>query len=85
MNRARQKGYALLFVRRLFFRPIRTFQLLRTLARHMKLMDIFRLLSSPFRRRTLNRKPELPAQMIDSGLDAPIRPVGPATIPSVPA
>ena len=73
VNQARQKGYALLFARRIFFRPIQTFKLLRTLGRHMKFTDIFRLLSSPFRRRKLNRTPELPARMIERGLTAPIR------------
>jgi radical SAM superfamily enzyme YgiQ (UPF0313 family) len=77
VNRARQKGYALLFARRLFFRPIQTFKLLRTLGRHMKFADILRLLSSPFRRRKLNRTPELPAKMIERGLTAPIRSAAP--------
>jgi radical SAM superfamily enzyme YgiQ (UPF0313 family) len=85
VNRARQKGYALLFAHRLLFRPIQTFKLLRTLGRHMKLTDILRLLSSPFRRRKLNRKPELPARMIELGLTAPIRTDVPMNIPSVPA
>jgi len=39
----------------------------------MKYTDILRLLSSPFRRRVLNRKPELPARMLELGLEAPIR------------
>ena len=39
----------------------------------MKSSDMFKLLSSPFRRRTLNRKPELPARMIDLGLTEPVR------------
>jgi hypothetical protein len=73
VNRARQKGYALLFAHRILRRPIQTFRLLRTLGRHMRFIDILRLLSSPFRRRKLNRKPELPARMIDSGLTAPVR------------
>ena len=73
VNRARQKGYALLFARRMFLRPLQTYKLLRTLGRHMKFTDILRLLSSPFRRRTLNRKPELPARMIELGLTAPVR------------
>lgn len=73
VNRARQRGYALLFARRVLFRPFQTLKLLRTLGRHMKFTDILRLLSSPFRRRTLNRKPELPARMLDQGLTAPIR------------
>jgi radical SAM superfamily enzyme YgiQ (UPF0313 family) len=73
VNRARQKGYALLFAHRILCRPIQTFNLLRTLGRHMKFTDILRLLASPFRRRTLNRKPELPARMLDLGLTAPVR------------
>ncbi|HTV62347.1 MAG TPA: radical SAM protein [Verrucomicrobiae bacterium] len=83
VNRARQKGYALLFAHRIFFRPIKTWKLLRTLGRHMKLTDILRLLSSPFRRRKLNRKPELPARMIELGLTAPNRtPASTALVPS---
>jgi len=39
----------------------------------MKTSDLFKLLSSPFLRRTLNRNPELPAQMIDMGLTEPVR------------
>ena len=85
VNRARQKGYALLFTRRIFFRPLQTFKLIRTLGRHMKYSDIFRLLSSPFRRRKLNRTPELPAKMIELGLTAPIRNAAPMDAPAVPA
>jgi radical SAM superfamily enzyme YgiQ (UPF0313 family) len=73
VNRARQKGYAILFLRRLLFRPLQTLHLLRTLGRHMKTSDLLKLLSSPFRRRTLTRKPSLPARMVDRGLDAPVR------------
>ncbi len=73
VNRVRMKGYALLFARRIFRRPIQTYKLLRTFGRHMKTSDILKLLWSPFRRRTLTRKPELPARMIDSGLEAPRR------------
>jgi radical SAM superfamily enzyme YgiQ (UPF0313 family) len=85
VNRARQKGYALLFTRRILFRPIKTYKLLRTLGRHMKFTDILKLLSSPFRRRTLNRKPELPARMIELGLTAPVRAAAPMETPGVPA
>lgn len=62
VNRARMKGYALLFARRLIWRPLRTLRLLRTLSRYMKLTDILRLLASPFRMRALTRKPDMPAQ-----------------------
>jgi anaerobic magnesium-protoporphyrin IX monomethyl ester cyclase len=71
LNRVRMKGYALLFAHRIFWRPIRTYKLLRLFGKHMKTSDIFKLLWSPFRRRTLNRSPELPARMIDLGLKKP--------------
>ena len=73
VNRLRAKGYGSLFARRILKRPIRTAKLLRTFGRHMKTTDIIRLLSSPFRRRTLTRKPELPARMLDMGLEEPDR------------
>ncbi len=78
VNRARQKGYLRLFAHRIFLRPIKTFKLLRSFARHMKASDILRLLASPFRKRVLTLKPELPARMIDRGLTAPVREVPPS-------
>jgi hypothetical protein len=51
----------------------------------MKYSDILRLLSSPFRRRKLNRTPELPAKMIERGLTAPIRNATSVDAPAVPA
>lgn len=71
VNRRRMKGYALLFARRIFGRPLHTYNLLRTFGQYMKTSDIIKLLCSPFRRRTLNRKPDLPARMIDLGLEEP--------------
>jgi anaerobic magnesium-protoporphyrin IX monomethyl ester cyclase len=73
VNRLRMKGYALLFGRRLFGHPIRTYNLLRLFGRHMKKLDLLKLLWSPFQRRTLSRKPELPARMIELGLEEPQR------------
>jgi anaerobic magnesium-protoporphyrin IX monomethyl ester cyclase len=73
VNRVRMKGYALLFARRIFWRPIRTYKLLRLFGKHMKISAIFKLLWSPFRHRTLSRKPELPAWMIDLELTEPAR------------
>ena len=70
VNRARMKGYALLFFLRIFGRPIQSYKLLRTLSRYMKASDIFKLLSSPFRRRTLSYQPELPAKMNNIGIKA---------------
>jgi radical SAM superfamily enzyme YgiQ (UPF0313 family) len=80
VNRLRMKGYALLFACRLFKRPLGTYKLLRDFGRHMKTADIMKLLASPFRRRTLTLKPELPARMVDAGLEEPRR-----TQSSVPA
>jgi anaerobic magnesium-protoporphyrin IX monomethyl ester cyclase len=73
INRTRMKGYALLFARRLLQRPIRTARLLYVFGRHMKKWDIVKLLASPFRRRDLTRKPDLPARMLDHGLQEPVR------------
>jgi radical SAM superfamily enzyme YgiQ (UPF0313 family) len=73
VNRARMKGYAMLFTRRIFGRPIQTYKLLRTFGRYMKILDILKLISSPFYRRTLTRRPELPAKMIDLGMEEPDR------------
>jgi hypothetical protein len=67
------KGYALLFFLRIFGRPIQSYKLVRTFGRYMKASDIIKLLSSPFRRRTLSRQPELPAKMINDGMKAPDR------------
>lgn len=78
VNRLRAKGYGSLFLSRVLKRPIRTWKLLRDFGRHMKTSDIIKLLGSPFRRRTLTRKPELPAWMVDAGLEEPNRQTGPS-------
>ena len=70
VNRARMKGYALLFFLRIFGRPIQSYKLVRTFGRYMKASDIFKLLSSPFRRRTLSRQPELPSKMNNISMKA---------------
>jgi anaerobic magnesium-protoporphyrin IX monomethyl ester cyclase len=71
VNQVRMRGYAWLFAHRLFLRPIRTYKLLRTFSRYMKKSDILKLLYSPFRRRSLSRKPDLPARMIELALKEP--------------
>jgi len=80
VNRLRAKGFALLFLHRILKRPIQTGKLLRAFGRHMKTSDLLRLLSGPFRRRTLTRKPELPARMLDAGLEEPDRRTTSATV-----
>jgi anaerobic magnesium-protoporphyrin IX monomethyl ester cyclase len=67
------KGYGSLFLRRIPGRPLQTAKLLRRFGRYMKSSDLIKLLASPFRRRTLTRKPELLARMIDSGIEEPVR------------
>ena len=71
LNRLRMRGYGKLFAYRIFGRPIRTYKLLRTFGRYMKTSDIIKLLLSPFHRRTLMRKPELPASMTDLNSNIP--------------
>ena len=78
VNRLRTKGYARLFARRLFVRPLRTGRLLWSFSRGMGLGGVLRLLGTPFRRHTSSRKPELPATMVEQGLDAPVRDSAPA-------
>lgn len=73
LNKARQKGYMLLFLSRLLLRPVQTINLLRRFGRHMRKSDILKLLWSPFRKRTLTLKPELPTRMIRLGLTEPVR------------
>ena len=64
------KGFAPLYAHRIVGRPNQTYRLVRTFGRYMKASDIFNFLSTPFRKRTLSRKPELPARMIDLGMEA---------------
>jgi anaerobic magnesium-protoporphyrin IX monomethyl ester cyclase len=73
VNRLRMRGYARLFVNRLLKRPRATCKLLRTFGRHMKATDILKLLASPFRRRDLTCRPELPAKLAGRALlEAPV-------------
>jgi radical SAM superfamily enzyme YgiQ (UPF0313 family) len=74
VNRARMKGYGLLFALRIFLRPLQTYRLVRTFGRYMKKRAIFKLIASPFQKRTLSHKAELPEKMIEAGLTAPVRP-----------
>lgn len=75
VNRLRMQGYARLFASRLLKRPLKTLKLLRDFGRHMKTSDMVKLLASPFRRRTLTCRPELPVRM----LDARLQQLGPKT------
>lgn len=83
VNRALQKGYILLLAYRIFLRPVQTFKLLLRFGRYMKMADILKVLWSPFRRRTLTLKPELPARLIDQGLSAPSRDAPQVNLPVI--
>ena len=48
VNRVRMKGYALLFAHRIFWRPIRTYKLLRLFGKHMKRSDNLQNALEPF-------------------------------------
>jgi anaerobic magnesium-protoporphyrin IX monomethyl ester cyclase len=73
VNRLRVKGYAMLFAHRIFVRPIRTWNLLRTFCRFMKISELLSLLWSPFSPQKVNKKPDLTAKMTKCGLDHLIR------------
>ncbi|MFC1885381.1 B12-binding domain-containing radical SAM protein [Thermodesulfobacteriota bacterium] len=65
LNRLRMKGYALLFAKRVFFRPIKTYKLLRAFSRSMGFLNILKLLLSSFRKRTMSHNADLPHRTID--------------------
>jgi radical SAM superfamily enzyme YgiQ (UPF0313 family) len=68
LNRLRMKGYASLFAKRIFFRPIKTHKLLRTFTRSMGFLNILKLLLSSFQKRTLFHKSDLPNRMLKIGI-----------------
>jgi radical SAM superfamily enzyme YgiQ (UPF0313 family) len=72
VNRLRMKGYAALLLHRIVRRPLQTWNLFRTFARHMALSDLLALVSGPFRRKAA-RSRDLPARMVDAGIDEPVR------------
>ena len=72
VNGLRMRGYASLLLRRILLRPIGTWNLLRTFARHMAWSDLLKLLSGPFRAKPAATS-ALPARMVDAGLLAPAR------------
>jgi radical SAM superfamily enzyme YgiQ (UPF0313 family) len=64
VNRLRMRGYAVLFAKRLLYRPLRTSRLLRSFSRHMGAWDMLKLLYTPFRKRQFTRRPDLPTGML---------------------
>jgi len=73
LNRIRMKGYAFLFFRRVFGRPIQSYKLIRSFSRNMVLSDIYRLLSSPFIKRTSFRDSQLSEGRHDAGIKGLIK------------
>jgi radical SAM superfamily enzyme YgiQ (UPF0313 family) len=75
VNRIRMQGYLRLLARRMVTRPVRTWDLFRTFSRHMSGKDLGRLISGPFRPKPAAVR-DLPARMVELGLEAPVRSAG---------
>ena len=73
LNRIRMKGYAMLFAWRIFARPIQSYKLIRSLSRNMEMSDIYKLISSPFTKRSYSHESDPSAKMIDAGIKERIR------------
>jgi len=54
-------------------RPLQTLRLIRKFSRYMTWRDIIKLILSPFRKKKMTEKPDLPEQMIEMGLKEPVR------------
>lgn len=74
VNRLRMWGYLGLLGHRLTHRPLKTWALLRAFGRHMSWGDLLGLIRGPFRSHPVSEK-SLPAQMLEKGLVAPVRPL----------
>jgi hypothetical protein len=61
-----------LLLTRILRSPVRTWGLYRTFSRHMPARDLFRLISGPFRPKPAAVR-DLPARMVELGLEAPVR------------
>jgi anaerobic magnesium-protoporphyrin IX monomethyl ester cyclase len=72
VNRIRMWGYAGLLFHRVTRRPRRTWELFRNFSRHMSWGDLLGLLRGPFRPHPVSSR-QLPAQMTDRKLTAPVR------------
>jgi radical SAM superfamily enzyme YgiQ (UPF0313 family) len=73
VHQVRSEGYKLLFKYRLLHRPVETFRLIRKFSRYMTWGDLFRLIMSPFRKKKITEKPDLPEKMIRQGQKEPVR------------
>jgi anaerobic magnesium-protoporphyrin IX monomethyl ester cyclase len=75
VNRIRMQGYLRLLAHRVVTRPIRTWDLFRSFSRHMSWKDLGQLISGPFRTKPAAVR-DLPARMVELGLEAPVRIAG---------
>ncbi len=73
VHQARIAGYKLLFKYRIIHRPLETYKLIRKFSRYMTGKDLFKLILSPFRKKNLTEKPDLPEKMIKKGQEEPAR------------
>ncbi len=73
VHRVRSAGYKHLFRYRLSHRPLQTLGLIRKFSRYMTWGDLLKLILSPFRKKKIMEKPDLPEQMIKKGLEEPVR------------
>jgi anaerobic magnesium-protoporphyrin IX monomethyl ester cyclase len=73
VHRVRSAGYKHLFKYRLTNRPLQTLGLIRKFSRYMTWRDLMQLILSPFRKKKITEKPDLPEQMIKKGLEEPVR------------
>ena len=67
VHRVRISGYKLLFKYRIVHHPLETFRLIRKFSRYMTWYDLIRLILSPFRKKKIIEKLDLPEGMIRNG------------------
>jgi len=66
VHRVRSAGYKLLFKYRILHRPLETYKLIRKFSQYMTWSDLLKLILSPFRKKKLTEKYDLPEMMIKS-------------------
>lgn len=64
VHRIRGNGYKLLLKYRIIHRPLETYKLIRKFSRYMTWSDLLKLILSPFRKKKITEKPDLPESMI---------------------
>lgn len=72
VHRVRSAGYKLLIKYRILHRPLETYKLIRKFRRYMTWIDLLKLIFSPFRKKKLTEKPDLPEKMIKNEQETPM-------------